>query len=181
MVKDESFVARLNFITEKMKRKLVPKAASQNEITLYCLVGEAICKIQHLEAALSCTITLKLNSEATRQVADEFLNKQHGNTLGKAIQISAKENIFPPALIAQMTDFLQHRNWLVHNVMVEQKDDPSIESIKNKCLDRIKAISDTAQALQHEIELDMVEFCESKGQDMSQIRATINAQCHESE
>ena len=164
-----------------MKRKLVPRPASSDEITLYCLVGEAICRIQHLEAALSCTITLKLNSEATRQVADEFLNKQHKYTLGTAIKISAKENIFPPALKAQMTDFLPLRNWLVHNVMFESKDDPSIESIKNKFFDRIKAISDTAQSLQHEIELDMVEFCELKGKDMFKIRATINAQYHESE
>jgi hypothetical protein len=164
-----------------MKRKLIPRSASPDEITLYCLVGEAICNIQHLEGALSCAITLKLNSEVTWQAANEFLNRQHKCTLGTAIQISARENIFPRALKAQLTDFLPHRNWLVHNVMFESKDDPSIQSIKGKFFDRIKEISETARTLQHEIELDMVEFCESKGQNMSKIRATINAQYSEVE
>ena len=35
------------------------KSANQDEINLYCLVGEALCMVQHLEDALSHSITLK--------------------------------------------------------------------------------------------------------------------------
>lgn len=58
-----------------MKHNLVPKPASQDEVALYCYMGEAVCMIQHVEAALSTAITLKLHSDATRQAADEILNK----------------------------------------------------------------------------------------------------------
>ena len=164
-----------------MKRKLVQISASQNEITLYCLMGEALCRIQHLEGALSATITLKLNSDASKQVADEFLNKQRRYTLGTAIQLSAKDNIFVPPLKDELNDFLQHRNWLVHNAMFDCMNEPGNESTKQKLFDRIENISNTARTLQHEIELDLVKFCESKGRDMSKARAVINAQYSEGE
>lgn len=164
-----------------MKRELVPRPASHDEITLYCLMGEAICKIQILEAALSVAITLKLNSDATEQVADEFLNKQRNYTLGKAIQLSAKDNIFLPPLKEELNDFLKQRNWLVHNAMFEAKSEQGNESTKREFFDRIQAISNTAQTLQHEIELDLVKFCEFKGRDMTKIRAVINSQYSEAE
>jgi len=164
-----------------MKHNLVPKPANQDEVTLYCFMGEAICMIQHVEAALSHAITLKLNSEANKEAADEILNKHRGYTLGKAIKMSASEKIFVESLQNGLIDFLQERNWLVHKAMFESKDDLHVESAKIKLFQRIKSISNTAQVLQHEIELDMVIFCTSKGRDMSKILAVINEQYNESE
>jgi hypothetical protein len=164
-----------------MKHVLVPRPASQNEVELYCYMGEAMCRIQHIEAALSCAITIKLNSEETREVADEFLSKHRGYTLGKAIKISAGENIFVESLQNELNDFLQERNWLIHHAMFESKDDLHIESAMIKLFQRIKSIANKAQTLQHEIELDMLDFCKSKGRDMPDIRAKVNEQYKKAE
>lgn len=91
-----------------------------------------------------------------------------------AIKLSANENIFVQSLQNELHDFLQQRNWLIHKAMFESKDDLLVESAKIKLFQRIKSISNTAQVLQHEIELEMLDFCKSKGQDMPKIRALIN-------
>ncbi len=60
-------------------------------ISLYCLIGEAICMIQHLEGALSVSITLKKDvrypGRIPREEADSFLKKYRSLTLGKAVKI----------------------------------------------------------------------------------------------
>ena len=159
-----------------MKYVSALKQANQDEVTLYCFMGEAMCSIQHVEAALNCAITIKLNSEATREVADEFLSKHRRYTLGKVIKISADEKIFVESLQNELNDFLQERNWLFHNAIFENKEDLRVESLMIKLFQRIKSISNKAQALQHEIELDMLDFCKSKGRDMPNIRALVDEQ-----
>jgi hypothetical protein len=164
-----------------MKHVLVPKPASQNEVELYCYMGEAMCSIQHVEAALSCAITIKLNSEETREAANEFLSKHREYTLGMAIKKSAGEKIFVESLQHELNDFLQERNWLIHNSIFENKEDLHVESVIIKMFQRIKSISNKAQVLQHEIELDMLDFCKSKGRDMPNIRALVNEQYKKTE
>jgi hypothetical protein len=44
-----------------MEGNFIKIPANQDEITLYCFVGEATWKIQIVEQALSHSITLKLN------------------------------------------------------------------------------------------------------------------------
>ena len=157
-----------------MKQNLSPKPANQDELTLYCHMGEALCMTQVLEAALSHSITLKLNSTATKQIADESLTRHRSYTLGKAIKLSDKVNLYPSELQSKLNDFLQQRNWLAHNTMSEDWQGLLTEVAKNKLFQRIKSISNKAQLLQHEIELDMVAFCESKGRDMSKVLALMN-------
>ena len=157
-----------------MKQNFTQKPASQDEMTVYCLMGEALCMIQHLEAALGHSITLKMNSSVTKDIADQILNKNRTYTLGKAIRLAQKENLYPPSLQNDLNDFLQQRNWLVHNAMFEHRNDLYAESSKAKLFQRIKSISNDARTMQHEIEMDMVNFCTSKGRDMSKILALIN-------
>ena len=164
-----------------MKHVLVPRPASQNEVELYSYMGEAMCSIQHVEAALSCAITIKLTSEATREAADEFLSEHRGYTLGRAIKKSADEKIFVESLQNELNDFLQERNWLVHNAIFENKEYLHVETVIIKLFQRIKSISNKAQVLQHEIELEMLDFCKSKSRDMPNIRALVNEQYKKTE
>lgn len=77
-----------------MDENIVFKPASQSEITLYTLIGEAICMIQILEDALSTAITIKTHSTATKAEADIALDKQRKHyTLGKAVQFAEKEKL----------------------------------------------------------------------------------------
>jgi hypothetical protein len=156
-----------------MNNNHTSKPASQIEITLYCHMGEAVCMIQELESALTASITIKKHSNATWAEADEALNKQRYSTLGKAVMLAEKESLLPPALQAELNAFYQRRNWLIHQAMFETRDDRSSETVWVKLFDKIKDIADDARRLQRAIEMDLIDFCQSKGKDMSKVLALM--------
>lgn len=157
-----------------MNDTLVNKPASQEEINFYCYIGEAICKIQIVEGALSYAITLKLNPNASMQEADKILKKNQGYTLGKAIKIAESDNLFDASLQKDLNHFLGERNWLVHNAVEEYRNGIFVDVTNQRMLNRIKDISDQSLHIQHTIELDMIAFCTAKGKDMSSSLAIIN-------
>lgn len=146
------------------------KPANSGEMALYTYLGEALCKTQHLEQALSHCITLKMHPEVTRQEADEKLTKLSNYTLGKAIHLSATNKLFATLVQNELNEFLDKRNWLVHKVMMESKEDINAGVIKTELLLRIKAVATAAEILQRTIEIDMIIFCEGKGKDMGKVR-----------
>lgn len=150
--------------------------ANENEISLYCFVGEAIWKIQMVEQALSCSITLKMNPAATKEQADTVLKQHQSYTLGKAINIVSKENLYSSSLQDELYRFLNQRNWLVHNAMAESLHDKNWESEKEELFHKIKSISDKAESIQHKIEYDMINFCSLRGKDMSKILTLLKLQ-----
>ncbi|CEG55698.1 hypothetical protein [Legionella fallonii] len=98
------------------------KPASQDEITLYCLMGEALCMVQHLKDAISHSITLTRDVKKLRSIpfemANKHLDKYHSYTLGQAINLAKKEGIYPESLQQTLDNFLLERNWLVHKCML---------------------------------------------------------------
>ena len=149
--------------------------ANQDEITLYCFMGEALWKIQVVEQALSHSITLKMNPAETKEKADEFLKQNQSYTLGKAIKVAAKESLYSLPLQEELNKFLEQRNWLVHKAMSESQHSLNTNQ-KEALFKKIKSISDEAESIQHEIEYDMISFCSSKGKDMSRILALLKLQ-----
>lgn len=164
-----------------MKKNLVEKPASQDEIALYCFIGEALCKIQNVEQAVSHSITLKTHSTANKEEADNALNKHQSYTLGKAIKLVQEQQLYPISLQEDLNSFLKVRNWLVHKAIFEFRDGLYIDSKRNKLFQKIKMISSDAYNIQHTIELDMVNFCTSKGREMSKVLAIINERYSEGE
>lgn len=150
--------------------------ANENEITLYCYIGEAIWKIQIVEQALSYSITLKMNPEATKEKADEIIKRYQSYTLGYAIKIAKKENLYDSSLQDELNIFLDQRNWLVHQAMAENCHGKNWEIEKEKLFQKIKSISDQAERIHSIIEYDMIEFCTSKGKDMSKILTVLKLQ-----
>lgn len=159
-----------------MKENVVKIPANQDEITLYCFIGEALCKVQIVEQALSHSITLKMNPAETKERADEFLKQQQSYTLGKAIKVAIKENLYGLSLQDALNAFLEQRNWLVHKAMLESLNDLKSENKKEELFHKIKSISDKAESIQREIEYDMINFCSSTGKDMSKILALLKLQ-----
>jgi hypothetical protein len=149
--------------------------ANQDEITLYCFIGEALCKIQHVEQALSHSITLKMNPAETMEIADEILIQHQSFTLGRAIKLAIKENLYCLALQEELNVFLVQRNWLVHKAIFESRED-LYSNKKEELFKKIKSISDKAEIIQHEIEHDMINFCSARGKDMSKIVVLLNLQ-----
>lgn len=159
-----------------MSENIIKIPANENEITLYCFIGEAIWKIQMVEQALSCSITLKMNPAATKEQADKVLKQHQSYTLGTAVNIASKEKLFDSSLQNELYTFLDQRNWLVHKAMAESHHDKNWEDKKKELFHKIKSISDKAESLQRQIEYDMIDFCSSKGKDMSRTLALLKLQ-----
>jgi hypothetical protein len=158
-----------------LKYKMKP--ANQDEIKLYCLVGEALCMVQHLEDALSHSITLKKEVKKPYSMpikkANEFLEKYRFYTLGQAIKLAKKEGKYTGLLLQELEIFLSERNWLVHKCMPQNRNDMYSETSKNRLFHKIKNITEQAQALLQRIEEELINFSSSNDLDMSGVRAAI--------
>lgn len=150
--------------------------ANQDEITLYCFVGEALWKIQLVEQALSHSITLKLNPSAKKEHADEFLRQHQRYTLGQAIKVAINQRLYDSSLQDELNMFLDQRNWLVHKAMSETHHGSNWVNKKEELFQKIKSISDRAENIHREIEYDMISFCSSLGKDMSKILELLKLQ-----
>ena len=159
-----------------MGKSIIKIPANNDEVTFYCFLGEALFKTQIVEQALSCSITLKMNPTETKERADEFLKQYQSYTLGQAVKVAIKDNLYSLSLQDELRAFLQLRNWLVHNVVCGIQDDLNAGNIKEELFHKIKSISDKAECIQHAIEYDMINFCSSKGKDMSKILALLKLQ-----
>ncbi|MFM9989241.1 hypothetical protein [Flavobacterium sp.] len=147
--------------------------ANSSEIKLYCFLGEALLKIQMLEQALSYSITLKMNPDETKEQADEFLKKHQRYTLGMAIKTALEKKLFKMGIQEELNSFLEQRNWLVHSVIIGNEEDFNAGKIKEELFNKIKSISDKAEVIKRDIECDMIDFCSSKGKDMSKIKEVL--------
>lgn len=156
-----------------MKENKIRIPVNTNEITFYCFLGEALIKIQMLEQALSHLITIKMNPDETKEKADEFLKKQQRYTLGTAIKTALENKLFNMTIQDELDSFLKQRNWLVHSVLIGNEEDFNAGNIKEELFQKIKSISDKAKHIYRVIERDMIDFCSSKGKDMSKIKELL--------
>ena len=159
-----------------MRENVTKIPANQDEITLYCFTGEALWKIQIVEQALSHSITLKMNPDETKERADEFLKQHQSYTLGKAIKVAIDNKLYSLSLQDELNSFLVQRNWLIHKALCENQNDFNLEIKKKELFDKIKSISDKAESIHHEIEYDLINFCSSKGKNMSKFLALLKLQ-----
>ena len=159
-----------------MRENVTKIPANKDEIDLYCFLGEALLKTQLVEQALSHSITLKMNPDETKERADEFLKENQSYTFGKAIRIAVEKKLYNLSLQDELTAFLQQRNWLIHNVIIGNEEDFNTGNIKEGLFHKIKSISDKAENIQRALEYDLIDFCISKGKDMSKTVALLNLQ-----
>ena len=162
-----------------MSEKYKYRPASQQELALYCLVGESVCAVQHVEDALSHSIVLKKTKPRLRSEADQLLEKHRSYTLGRAIRIAEKASLYPESLQQELREFLSERNWLIHRSIAQGRDEWDANISREKIISRIKAITTQALRLMHLIEEDMMEFSEANGVDMSRVRAEIDKHYNE--
>jgi hypothetical protein len=99
------------------------KPASQQELSLYCFVGESVCAVQHVEDALSHSIVLKTEKKRIKSEADRLLEKHRSYTLGKAITIAEQASLYPESLQQELREFLSERNWLIHKSIAQGRDE----------------------------------------------------------
>lgn len=150
------------------------KPASQQELSLFCLVGEAVSAVQHIEDALSHSIVLKKAKPRLRSEADQLLKKHRKYTLGQAINIAEEASLYSESLQQELREFKSERNWLIHRSIAQGRDEGDLNIFREKFYRRIKAITTQAQELIQLIDEDLIEFSEAHGKDMSRVKAEIN-------
>ncbi|MBN8877676.1 MAG: hypothetical protein J0I32_09040 [Sphingobacteriales bacterium] len=144
------------------------KPANQEEKMLYARMGEAICKIQVLEQALSHCLTVKLNPDVDERDANVFLSRQQSLTFGMVVKLAAKEGAYSDKIQKALEELLAERNWLVHHAMLDSQQGNSIV-VTEPILQRIKSIASKAEKFQLILEWDLVEFAQSKGRNISKM------------
>lgn len=149
------------------------KKASDQEVSLYCLVGEAVCAVQHVEEALSHSIVIKKLRPEIKKEADNLLETYRSYTLGKAISIARQEGLYNESLQHELRELLSHGNWLIHKGIAQSRREWDLNVSRDKLMARIKAISIQAHNLQRIIVKDLMQFAEDKGVDMSRVKAEI--------
>ena len=148
--------------------------ASEKERLLYCCLGEALCAVQILEDALSHSIVMKKTEPSQKKEADNLLKKQQFYTFGRAINVAKKETLLPEPLMIELSELLPERNWLIHESLIENKDEFLSDSFFKKLSKKTKGISLKANKLQIKIELDLIEYAEKKGIDLSEVKSKMN-------
>ena len=157
-----------------MIEKVKLKKASEKEMLLYYCLGEALCAVQIIEDALSHSIVIKKTEPSQKKEADNLLKRQRFYTFGKAINIAKKEALIPEFLIIELSDLLKERNWLIHESLIENKDEFLTDSFFKKLSEKTKDISLKANKLQIKIELDLIQHAETKGIDLSEVKNKMN-------
>lgn len=157
-----------------MSEKYRFKQASDQELTLYCIAGEALCAVQHVEEALSHSIVIKKIRPESKKDANNLLDKHRSYTLGKAIEIARQECLCNESLQQELDDFLSKRNWLIHKSIAQNRREWDLNISRDILMTNIKAITKQAHNLQRLIEEDLINFAEENGVDMSRVKAEIS-------
>lgn len=160
-----------------MRTSYKTQIASTAVKSLFYFMGRALYTIQDLEGALCTSITLKVDVKRpgvmSKQVANNFREKNYGFTLGDAIKVAKKNNLYSEELLNDLQALKNERNWLIHKLVHKNIQDMDAPATREKLFFRIESISNGAKMLQRTIEADLIEYSESVGQDMSRIRAEI--------
>lgn len=150
------------------------RPATQEEVALFTMMGQALLNIQVLEECLSASITLKVDVGQPRKLskaeADEKLkHRLRKYTLGNAIKEAVAKKLYADDVQSALEAFLQERNWFTHRIV----DDVYTPAKWGELFIRIKSIATEAYRIQRAIEDDIILFSEANGLDMSNVRAAI--------
>ena len=154
------------------------RPASQEEIALFALMGQALLNIQVLEECLSVSITLKVDVGYPRKIskaeAECILKERKKFTLGDAIKEAQEKKLYPDTLQKDLGSFRHERNWLAHRCI----DEFYMPERRKLFVERLKHVASASYRLQRMIENDLIEFSEANGGDMSAVRAAIEKYSH---
>ena len=155
------------------------RPATQEEVALFTIMGQALLNIQVLEECLSASITLKVDvgypHKLSKGEADEKLKRRlRRYTLGNAIKEAAEKKLYAEDVQFALGAFLQERNWFAHRIV----DDVYTPAKWGALFARVKSIANEAHRIQRAIEDDLILFSEANGLNMQNVRAAIKEWDH---
>lgn len=157
-----------------MNQQIKFTKASKKDKFLYTCLGHALCAVQILEDAVSHAIVLKKTEPEQKIEAEILIEKQRKYTLGQVIKIAKEESLLPENLEIQLSEILSERNWLVHHCITEDKENYKSDAFYNSISKKTKTIATKAHILQISIELDLIDYAEKKGINMTNVKSKMN-------
>lgn len=126
--------------------------------TLYGLIGKSVWHLQHLELALSTYTALRILQKKRDEGikidetnAMKSLANQQKQVLGQLIGSAKEHGAIPKDLHARFRDFLDERNWIIHNCVIDEYLSLRNENDKTRLFCRIHEFAIEAHLLTGEI------------------------------
>jgi len=141
--------------------------------TLYTLIGKGIWQTQNVEDALHNTIAIMHNIKErgifTREEGEAFLTSHRAKTLGRLVKTSQKYQLMSQALQERLGKFNDERNWLIHRLVLQSREDLYVDQTRMILFKRIDKFGDEAGQMQKLIASELRDFCKSQGVDLEQV------------
>jgi hypothetical protein len=140
---------------------------SEDELLVfYTAIGKGIWMLQNVEDALHVYVVLKTHvkrpGSITEAEAESQLAKQRALPLGRSLGIAEKGNVLSLELHAELKDFKEERDWLVHR-SIQDRDDLYVDGKREALIERIMEFSEWALRLQKKICEELVTHGDSLG------------------
>jgi hypothetical protein len=115
----------------------------------YNAIGGAVWHIQYLEQALVSFVLMKRHKRkpTTIDQAYERLEKERKGTLGSLYGRAKDEGIIPEELKPRFDNFIDERNWLIHDSRTHNSDDLYNDQLRFEIISRIDAIIEESMRL----------------------------------
>ncbi|MBL1275152.1 MAG: hypothetical protein COB30_003615 [Ectothiorhodospiraceae bacterium] len=144
---------------------------NQDELSVfYNAVGEAVWQIQYLEHALVNFVVIKRHKRkpTTEKKAYERLEKERKGTLGSIYGRAKDEGIIPKALESRFDNFIEERNWLIHDSRTSNSEDLYNVTKTEIIINRIHSIIEESIELTRVVLQLLKEFMTSEGFDLEE-------------
>lgn len=128
---------------------------SEDELfVFFTAIGKGIWMLQSVEDALHVYVVLKTRMKRPGCImeaeAEVQLAKQRALTLGRSLGIAEKSDVLSPELHAELKDFKEERDWLVHR-SIQDRDDLYVDEKRAAMIKRIMEFSGWALNLQKKV------------------------------
>ncbi len=140
---------------------------SEDELNLlYAAIGKGIWMLQGVEDALHVYVVLKTQAKRpgtlTEAELEAQLTKQRAHPMGRSLGIAERENVLSAELYAELHEFKDERDWIVHR-SIQNRDDLYVDGKREALLERIMKLSEWASRLQNKICEELITYGASVG------------------
>jgi hypothetical protein len=135
-------------------------------LVFHTAIGKGIWMLQNVEDALHVYIVLKTYvkrpGSVTESEAEAQLAKQRAHPLGRSLGIAEKGGVLSSELYAELKEFKEERDWLVHR-SIQDRADLYLDEKREALIVRIMNFSEWALRIQKMISEELVAYGASVG------------------
>jgi hypothetical protein len=147
---------------------------------LFHHIGKGVWQLQyvedHLTTLLAITIDIKEPGTKTEEEIKEIVSKHKKGTLGALLKKGRDAGVLPFQLEANLTRFVDERNWLIHHSIDSHGKRLYSEAGRAETFERLARFIADAKAMQREISDEITRFSVGQGLDVEAAEADARAE-----